>query len=139
MSVSNQTSMRNDIQNCVALPSPPLAIVTNPGFALQLAPQDQLIVVLGLQYAVDAKNVYGLYAEIWEVVSVPMACLRSTVGMAAASATNDRSGATANIFERRYPGWEVLGELTSLGTSEIVDHKGGLYITPARISSLFLI
>ena len=35
-----------------------------------IPPHDQLIVVLGLQYAVLAKNVKGLKASIWAVDSV---------------------------------------------------------------------
>jgi hypothetical protein len=45
-------------------------------------PQDQFIVVLGLQYAVDAYPVTGWHAAISAVVRVVMGCLVSSTGLA---------------------------------------------------------
>ena len=84
------------LQNCTELPSPPDATGMKSGFAAQFAvrtvktvdhpfkpkerigdvqPQEKLIVVSGLQYAVLAKNVKGVNDEICAALRGVMAVL----------------------------------------------------------------
>ena len=91
-----------------------------PGLALQFAPQDQLMVVLGLQYAVDAKNEYGLKAEIcaWERAAID--CL-FTAGLAVM-----RSG-------RRSRAPKLHAIASFLASSEGTTRSGSLHDVPVGL------